>query len=120
MENALLMGSHATLPDCRLRLLRHVEQATSLRVAFFWFGVSLLAAANISDHSLLRKVRVCDKVDYLFERILDIKANRRHFACLSNAMDPGKCLLFKGRIPTTVNHKGNAPNSTGLNTSEAL
>lgn len=56
MENVLSMVSHVTLPDCRLRLLRHVEQATGRRVASSWFGVSSLAAANISEHSLLRKV----------------------------------------------------------------
>lgn len=89
-----------------------------------------LLLLGLEFHHLLRQTLVitvclersggCDNAHYLFERILDIKANRRHFACLSNAMDPGKCLLLKGRIPATVSYKGNVPGSTDLNTSEAL
>lgn len=79
----------------------------------------LLQQISVTTVSLERS-RGCDKVNYLFERILDIKANRRNLACLSNAMDTSKCLLLKGRIPTTVSYNGNVPGSTDFNTSEAL
>lgn len=50
---------------------------------------------------------------YLFERVSDVEADCRHFSSLSDPVDPGKRLLFKGRIPEIISHQArNNPTSS--------
>lgn len=60
------------------------------------------------------------KLNYLFKRIPDIKSNCSNFLLLPDAMDPGKCLLLKGRIPKTVSLRDRMSYLTSLHTSEVL